>query len=249
MMRISSLMQNGMFDFENRKKALQRKEAGEAYKRTTEFAKASRNPMLAALENLIAAKPEEETKTPISLQNLPTPQDKMHANTLQAKEREVKIHEQAHKALGPHVTGDINYTYTEGPNNQRYINGGEVAIQTPTSNVQLDEETRKVLEQVRRAALAPAQPSAQDFRVAASASAQLRGIEAAVANEEALDIPERFTADVERDETAATVFGQNLESLMRERVFNRAKIQYAEQAQMVKNGYQLTGQPTFSRIA
>jgi hypothetical protein len=47
-------------DFEERKKQLARKEMGQAYKKHVKFAEASKNPMLAALENLISGQADKE---------------------------------------------------------------------------------------------------------------------------------------------------------------------------------------------
>ncbi|WP_193768914.1 putative metalloprotease CJM1_0395 family protein [Metasolibacillus meyeri] len=259
-------MQSSTLDFENRKKALQRKEMGEAYKRTAQFAKASQNPMLAALENLLSGKTEKDlleadTKTKSTQQEkLETSEAKAHLRQLQMTEDEVKVHEQAHKAAGSSVTGPVSYTYTKGPDNQLYVSGGEVSIQAPVSGS--DEETIKILEQVRKAALAPAQPSPQDLRVAASATAQIQQVqtghgeemesqeEPPFVNEDlTFDVPERFRNDGERDATAPTIFGKELENLITQRAFNKAKMQYQSHIEMVRNGYGIAAEPVFSKIA
>ncbi|MEC1178687.1 putative metalloprotease CJM1_0395 family protein [Metasolibacillus meyeri] len=262
-MRIASLMQSSTLDFENRKKALQRKEMGEAYKRTAQFAKASQNPMLAALENLLSGKTEKdllEADTKTKSAQLETPEAKAHLRQLQMTEDEVKAHEQAHKAAGSSVTGSVSYTYTKGPDKQLYVSGGEVSIQAPVSGS--DEETIKILEQVRKAALAPAQPSPQDLRVAASATAQIQQVqmergeemepqeEPPFVNEDlTFDVPERFRNDGERDATAPTIFGKELENLITQRAFNKAKMQYQSHIEMVRNGYGIAAEPVFSKIA
>ncbi len=89
---------------------------------------------------------------------------------LKARDREVRAHENAHKAAaGPHAKGVPKYTYTTGPDGKQYATGGSVAIDT--SEVPGDpEKTLAKMEQVRAAALAPAEPSAQDARVAAEAA-------------------------------------------------------------------------------
>lgn len=264
-MKIASLMQSGMLDFEGRKKVLQRKEMGEAYKRTAQFAKASQNPVLVALENLLSGKTEKDllaadAKANDTQQRLETPEAQAQLRHLQMTESEVKAHEQAHKAAGASVTGPISYTYTQGPDDQLYVSGGEVSIQTPTTSS--DEETIKILEQVRQAALAPAQPSPQDLRVAASAAAQIQQVQTGLVaelepNEEppfvnedlTFDVPEQFTNDIERNATAPTIFGKELENIITQRTFNKAKMQYQSHIEMVKNGYLAVEEPTFSKIA
>lgn len=89
---------------------------------------------------------------------------------LRQRDAEVRAHEQAHIAAGgPHVRGGANYTYQTGPDGRQYAVGGEVSIDTSAvpGNPELTEQKAQT---VRRAALAPANPSAQDLKVAASAS-------------------------------------------------------------------------------
>lgn len=90
---------------------------------------------------------------------------------LKRRDREVRAHEQAHlAAAGPYAKGGARFTYQRGPDGKNYAIGGEVSIDT--SPVRGDPEaTLRKAEQVRRAANAPAQPSAQDRAVAADAAA------------------------------------------------------------------------------
>lgn len=110
---------------------------------------------------------------------------------LQARDREVRAHEQAHKAVaGPHG-GAMSFEYQTGPDGRKYAIGGEVAVDLST--VRGDPQaTIDKMEQVRRAALAPAEPSATDRAVAARASAQAEQARAELRTErtEAEDEPE-----------------------------------------------------------
>jgi hypothetical protein len=97
---------------------------------------------------------------------------------LKARDREVRTHEQAHlSAAGAYATGGINYNFQTGPDGQKYAVGGSVGIDT--SPVSGDPEaTIQKMQVVQRAAMAPAQPSSQDFKVASQAAqlaAQARG--------------------------------------------------------------------------
>lgn len=89
---------------------------------------------------------------------------------LKQRDQEVRTHEQAHlAAAGPHARGGATYEYQSGPDGQRYAIGGEVQIDT--SPVEGDPAaTIRKAQQVRAAALAPAEPSAQDRAVAGAAS-------------------------------------------------------------------------------
>jgi hypothetical protein len=88
---------------------------------------------------------------------------------LAARDREVRAHEQAHVAAGGSlITSGPTYTYQTGPDRRRYAVGGEVGIDT--SPVRGDPEaTIDKAQRIRAAALAPAEPSAQDRSVAAKA--------------------------------------------------------------------------------
>ena len=88
------------------------------------------------------------------------------------RDREVRAHEQAHAAVGGVHAGSPSYTYTQGPDGKRYASGGEVSIDVGA--VANDPQaTLTKMEIVIRAALAPAEPSAQDRSVASQAQAQM----------------------------------------------------------------------------
>ena len=87
---------------------------------------------------------------------------------LAERDREVRAHEQAHQAVGGQYAGAASYTFERGPDGKNYAVGGEVPIDT--GKVANDPEaTLDKAETIRRAALAPAEPSSQDRRVAAQA--------------------------------------------------------------------------------
>ncbi|HBT56765.1 MAG TPA: catalase, partial [Pseudomonas sp.] len=88
---------------------------------------------------------------------------------LAARDREVRAHEQAHMAVGGQYAGSMSLSYERGPDGRLYAVGGEVSIDT--APVPGDPQaTIDKMEQVRRAALAPAEPSSQDRAVAAQAA-------------------------------------------------------------------------------
>lgn len=88
---------------------------------------------------------------------------------LKKRDQEVRAHEQAHVAAGGrYVKGGPSYSYTTGPDGQRYATGGEVSIDT--SSGKTPEETIRKAQAIRASAMAPAQPSGQDLSVAAAAS-------------------------------------------------------------------------------
>jgi len=87
---------------------------------------------------------------------------------LAARDREVRAHEQAHAAIGGRYAGAPQYTYQRGPDGVSYAVGGEVSIDV--SEAATPQETILKMQVVRRAALAPAEPSSQDRRVASRAA-------------------------------------------------------------------------------
>ncbi len=88
---------------------------------------------------------------------------------LQARDREVRAHEGAHVAAGGNlVISGPSYAYQRGPDGRAYAIGGEV--QLDVSEVADDPQASlQKSEQIRRAALAPMDPSPQDIKVASSA--------------------------------------------------------------------------------
>lgn len=98
--------------------------------------------------------------------------DRKLVDKLQARDREVRAHEQAHKNVGGQYAGAISYEYQKGPDGKQYAVGGEVPIDA--SEIPGDPEaTIEKMRIVKAAALAPAEPSAQDRKVAALADAQM----------------------------------------------------------------------------
>ena len=241
-MRIATVIQGTGADFEQRKKLLARREMDQAYKKHAKYTEKN-NPMLQALENLLSGKTEKELhEKDLALKNEQNPDEKL---ALPEVKQEVK---------NPTIV----------PDGQRYISGEEVSIQTPLTDSL--EETIQILEKLRQSALAPANPSPQDLRVAASAVAQIQEVRGEINAEKfeeigedevapfenesfQVEIPERFQSNVERNAQAETVFGKDLEKLLFNRTFMKAKAVYATQAEMVKNSYRSYNEPLFSRTA
>ncbi|MRR29345.1 SprA-related family protein [bacterium] len=89
---------------------------------------------------------------------------------LKARDQEVRTHEMAHMMVGGSlVRKGASYQYQTGPDGQRYAVGGEVSIDSSAVSGDPTATIRK-MEQVKRAALAPAKPSSQDRAVASSAA-------------------------------------------------------------------------------
>ncbi len=109
---------------------------------------------------------------PSNPQNL-SEEEQKKVEDLKQRDREVRAHEQAHKAAGGGLTGSPTYKTERGPDGRSYAVSGEVKIDTsPVPNS--PEATIRKLEQVKRAALAPSNPSGQDRQVAAEAEARIQ---------------------------------------------------------------------------
>lgn len=103
---------------------------------------------------------------------------------LKRRDQEVRQHERAHATAASGIAlGPPRYDYTRGPDGRRYAIGGEVQIDVaPVPN-----DPRATVEKagkIRRAALAPANPSQQDRAVAARASAMAMEARLELAREE-----------------------------------------------------------------
>lgn len=90
---------------------------------------------------------------------------------LKLRDKEVRTHEQAHlSAAGQFARGGVSFTYQKGPDGVAYAVGGEVGIDLGQEST--PEATLLKMQTVKRAALAPANPSGADRQIAAQAAAK-----------------------------------------------------------------------------
>lgn len=90
---------------------------------------------------------------------------------LKRRDTEVRSHEQAHlSAAGRYARGGASFTYQKGPDGASYAIGGEVGIDVAKEST--PEATITKMQAIKRAALAPAEPSGADKRIAAQANAK-----------------------------------------------------------------------------
>lgn len=98
-------------------------------------------------------------------------QEQQEIEQLKSRDLEVKTHEQAHAAVGGRYAGAPSYSYELGPDGKQYAVAGEVQIDVaPVAGD--PQATVQKMQQVRAAALAPAEPSSADRRIAAQAAQQ-----------------------------------------------------------------------------
>lgn len=154
---------------------------------------------------------EDEQRVPV--QNLQaeyailTDAEVKQLRALKSRDTEVRTHEQAHMSAGAqHIAGSPTFTYQTGPDGKRYVIGGEVPIDI--SKEATPEETIAKMETVKRAALAPAEPSAADRQIASQASMKLAQAREELAlqqrQEEQTKQTENDSAETESGEVSVT---------------------------------------------
>ena len=117
-------------------------------------------------ENARTEKTDSKGKTS-GTQNL-TDDKAKEVQKLQKRDTEVRQHEEAHRSAAGSLAKAPQYTFKTGPDGKQYAVGGSVDIDT--SKGKTPEETIAKAEIVRRAALAPKNPSKQDLKIAEEAS-------------------------------------------------------------------------------
>ena len=153
-----------------------------------------------AEQGAVEAANKQEPDAPQTLNEL-SEEEEQQVREMQARDREVRTHEQAHKSAGGSYTGAIHLDFERGPDGKRYAVSGHVDIDV--SPVKGDPEaTIQKMAVVARAALAPAQPSSADRAVAAKANATASQARAELATER---------AQPEDEQTAQSFSTQGLE--------------------------------------
>ncbi|MDD2710467.1 MAG: putative metalloprotease CJM1_0395 family protein [Verrucomicrobiae bacterium] len=95
---------------------------------------------------------------------------KKQVQELKRRDVEVRAHEAAHVAAGgSYVRGGARFTYQMGPDGRNYAIGGEVSFDSGKESD--PQKTIAKAQTIRNAAMAPVNPSSQDFSVAASMTA------------------------------------------------------------------------------
>ncbi|CCK74565.1 conserved hypothetical protein [Oleispira antarctica RB-8] len=135
-----------------------------------------------AQSNENAERSENESKQQERIQEQQQQQDLELVRSLSQRDSEVHAHENAHSAVGGQYAGSANYSYQRGPDGVSYAVGGEVSIDVGVIPGN-PAATLEKMQLVQRAALAPAEPSSQDRRVAALAAQQANQARAELATE------------------------------------------------------------------
>ena len=112
-----------------------------------------------------SSQPASEQQKQTNAQGL-TPEEQERVEQLKKRDREVRRHEQAHlRAAGSLAEGGAQFEFTRGPDGKLYAVSGSVSIDTSKEGD--PEENLEKGQRIVRAAMAPADPSAEDLQVAA----------------------------------------------------------------------------------
>lgn len=227
----------------NRKKILQRKEAGDAYRKNAQYFQPKKNPILLELENLLLGRKDQDLyeQHKEDAKDV-TPQQQAMMQDLQQTEKNVRAHEQAFKTVGS--------DYGESFSSSRL-----------TETAYEGEEPLQVLPQARYDVLTPTVSTLQDSSVALRANDQIPQLEVEIdraqlevaapygTEKTEVKIPERFSKELNLDPFADTIFGKRYEEALKARTFKMASAKYAAHIQMAKSGYRFGEDSTFSMSA
>ncbi|MGK0373196.1 MAG: hypothetical protein ACJAW1_003468 [Glaciecola sp.] len=126
---------------------------------------------------------------------------------LKQRDAEVKAHEQSHASLGGQYASSPQYEYERGSDGRQYAVDGEVSIDI--SEASTPEETIRKAQQVKAAALAPTEPSAQDLRVATEATQIALEARNEIASERAQEAQEAFSQSIPSTQQNEEKYQQN----------------------------------------
>jgi len=162
-------------------------------------------------EEAVAAQTTEDQAE--AVEEAVSEQEEAQIDVLEARDQEVRTHEQAHAIAGGPYAGSPSYEYQTGPDGRQYAIGGEVQIDTAPIAGDPSATITK-MDTVIRAALAPAEPSAQDRAVAAMASKQRAEAQAELNAEKAAQISGEEPAETDDTTTDATVAPQGADPII-----------------------------------
>jgi hypothetical protein len=142
---------------------------------------------------------------------------------LKARDREVRLHEQAHARVGGQYASSPTYEYQRGPDGNNYAVGGQVMIdvaEVPNN----PKATIDKMQTVRAAALAPAEPSGADRAIAADATQKMASAQA--------DLAQRVISGDEATESGSGLVGTYETRRLSEQDSSDNEIQTLERASL-----------------
>jgi hypothetical protein len=144
-----------------------------------------------------------------------TEAERRKVRELQARDRQVREHERAHQVAGGQFASSPTYRTVTGPDGRSYAVGGEVRIDTSVVPNNPEATIRK-LQIVKRAALAPQEPSSADRAVASEAEQKILRARAEIQQrklQEAKEAREKGDAFISRSSSQGVATTPNGEPL------------------------------------
>ncbi|MBX7490081.1 putative metalloprotease CJM1_0395 family protein [Helicobacter turcicus] len=149
-------------------------------------------------------------------------EETQYVRELERIDRNVRAHEAAHIAAGAGVvTGGASFTYTRGPDGKMYATAGEVPITMKEGKT--PEETIQNARQIVAAAMAPSDPSPQDYKVAASAAQMESKARSEQVREKAEEVEEALEKQEEAREKDS--IEQNMASKVQDKSESKVSLQ------------------------
>lgn len=121
-------------------------------------------------EEKVTNEAKSEDKTTEEFGQELSDKDLREVEKLKKRDLEVKAHEMAHvSAGGQYIRSSVNFEYKKGPDGKKYAVGGDVSIDMALIPGDPNATISK-MQVVKKAALAPLNPSSADLKVAAKAT-------------------------------------------------------------------------------
>ncbi len=137
--------------------------------------------------------------------------EQQYVRELAAIDASVRAHEAAHVGAGAGVvSGGASFGYTRGPDGKMYATSGEVPISMKEGRT--PEETIRNARQIISAAMAPADPSPQDYKVAANAAQMESQARSEQAQERAEEMKEQLEHSDAQDSKEVNSSSNNKDS-------------------------------------
>lgn len=163
----------------------------------------------------------------------------------------MRAHEQAHATVGGRYAGTPSYDYQQGPDGRRYAIGGEVQIDlAPVAGD--PQATMQKMQQVKAAALAPAEPSAADRSIASEATNRLLQAQAELIAEQTQQLSDSAETTKPDEETSLTTAQADqsvdadittTDTVLPQRERLRHSPEMEQRSAVIQNFYQLATEP------
>ena len=169
-------------------------------------------------------------------------------NQLKARDAEVRAHEAAHlAAAGPHANGAPTFEFETGPDGRQYATGGEVSIDSSPVAGNPEATVRKA-QTIKRAALAPREPSGQDRQVAAQAAQLEAQARQQIQTEKSEESKEDRDRSIEENSTTNTGTNQANTRNENQELTNDTSPKESPFSKRVKNHFSASSNSTFGNL-